>query len=724
MSSPFPGSRFRRPLEVAPGLRRRWYDWLRGSPGGLLPLALFVGAGAGAGAVAFRYLIEFFTRMFTGTADFSAAGTLSHRATSPHFPGLGIFFVIVVPVIGGLMYGPLVDRFAKEARGHGVPEVMLAIADRGGRIPPAVAVIKSLASALCIGSGGSVGREGPIVQIGSALGSTIGQALRVPDTRLRLLVACGAAGGISATFNAPIAGVFFALELILRDFETESFGVVVLASVTADVIGRAAFGTTPFLQLPGFHIVSPIEYLFYALLGVVAAVVGVAFIRVLYGMEDVFDRLWRWPEWLRPGVGGVLLGLLLLAVPQLYGVGYPVLENGVRGKYVVWLLVLLLAGKMVATSLTIGIGGSGGVFAPSLFIGAMLGAAYGIGLNHLLPGSTGPAGAYGLVGMGAVFAGAARAPITAVLIIFELTGDYTIILPLMAAIVLATGTSNVLSGETIYTLKLRRRGIDLMRGRAANIMELITVSEAMQPVPPSLPQDVPLNVIIERFAETERDALPVVDSVGRYRGTVISREVEESARDNDLDVTAGALARSVATLAPGQSLEEALAQLVRNERSGLPVVSPDGRQILGWLTHRDVLRAYNDRLGTSVQQASRAPVPPPAPQPSAVTSAPVPGPTTAPSVQRSLTQLQGYRIVDLELNEDAPPVGQTVAEIAWPESSLLIAVRRDGQPFTATEETTLAKGDRLTLLVPAEHVESIVEDIRSRPPDAAEPDRT
>ena len=200
---------------------------------------------------------------------------------------------------------------------------MLAVDRRGGRMRPQVPIVKSLASALCIGSGGSVGREGPIVQIGSALGSVLGQFVRVTESRLRLLVACGAAAGISATFNAPIAGVFFALELILRDFDTESFGFVVLSSVTADAIGRAAFGSHPFLTLPGFTFTSPLELVLYAGLGVLAVGVGVTFIRVLYAGEDLADRLWRGPSWLRPAAGGILLGLLLLAVPQMYGVGYP-----------------------------------------------------------------------------------------------------------------------------------------------------------------------------------------------------------------------------------------------------------------------------------------------------------------------------------------------------------------------------------------------------------------
>jgi CIC family chloride channel protein len=459
----------------------RGFDWLRGTPTGLVALALVVGAGAGLGAVAFRYLILWFTRLFSGHDDYSSAG----RAVNHWVPWLGILFVLAAPVVGGAIYGPVVQRFAREARGHGVPEVMLAVAERGGRIAPQVAVVKALASALCIGSGGSVGREGPIVQIGSALGSSLGQLVRLPEKRLRLLVACGAAGGISATFNAPIAGVFFAMELILGDFGVESFGAVVLASVTAAVIGRAAFGDQPFLHLPAFHLTSPAEFGAYAVLGLAAAVVGIAFVKVLYGIEDLADKLWRGPEWLRPAAGGLLLGGLLLALPQMYGVGYPVLSGAVDGRYVLWFLLVLLVGKMVATSLTIAVGGSGGVFAPSLFLGAMAGTAFGTVGHAALPGIIGSAGAYGIVGMGAVFAATSRAPITAVLIIFELTGDYSIILPLMTAVVVATAVSRKLSPDTIYTLKLRRRGIDLQRGRSASLLETLTVAAAMRPVPPA-----------------------------------------------------------------------------------------------------------------------------------------------------------------------------------------------------------------------------------------------
>jgi CIC family chloride channel protein len=674
---------------MSEGLLRRGHEWLRATPTGLVALALAVGAGAGLGAIVFRYLILAFTYAFSGHRDYSGAG----HAAYGH--GIGFWFVVLAPVAGGLLYGPLIYFFAREARGHGVPEVMLAVAERGGRIRPQVAVVKSIASALCIGSGGSVGREGPIVQIGSALGSTLGQITRVPESRLRILVACGAAGGISATFNAPIAGVFFGLELILRDFEAESFGVVVLSSFVADIIGRAAFGSHPFLALPGFQLHSTIEYPLYAGLGLLAAFVGVGFIRVLYGMEDLADRIWRGPEWLRPAAGGVLLGLVLLVLPQLYGVGYPPLEHAIRSDYGVWLLLALLVGKVLATSLTISIGGSGGVFAPSLFMGAMLGSAYGIGVHHLLPGSTGPVGAYGIVGMGAVFAGAARAPITAVIIIFELTGDYRIILPLMFAIALAAGVSNHLSRDTIYTLKLRRRGIDIMRGRGANLMQLLGVAEAMQPLPLALDLGTPLNEVIARLGDAPTDGLPVVDDDGTYRGTVTSQEVEHAMRENALDATADDLAQDLSALRTEQTLEEALGALLR-ARSGLPVVGGEDGQPVGWLTHLDVLRAYNTRLEQGIDHA-QAPV---------RTRGPAPRRTSG-----ALARLRGYRIVDLDLSAVQPPVGRRISDIRWPPRSTVLAIHRGDETFEPGDRDRLERGDRLTVLVPAAAADDLVDTI-------------
>ncbi|MFI7142394.1 chloride channel protein [Streptomyces massasporeus] len=554
-------------------------------------LAVIVGAGAGAGSVVFRWCITAFTHLFSRHADYAA----SPGSDNPHAPWLGAYFVLLAPVLGGLLYGPLVNRFAKEARGHGVPEVMLAVAQRGGRISPKVAVVKTLASALTFGSGGSVGREGPIVQIGSTLGSTLGRITKVTEHRMKLLVACGAAGGIAATFNAPLAEVFFAMELILGTFSTEAFGTTVLASVTASVIGRAAFGDVAFLTLPAFHVDHLAQYGLFALLGVIAAVVGVGFARVLYLIEDACDWSWRGPEWLRPAAGGLALGLVLLALPQMYGVGYPVLEKATAGGYTVGFLLLLLVGKVLATSLTIGSGGSGGVFAPSLFIGAMLGAAYGTGVHQLLPATAGSVGGYALVGMGTVFAGAARAPITAVVILFELTGEYSIILPLMLAIVLATATSQLLSRDTVYTLKLRRRGIDLDGPAPGARIGAQRVGSVMDPLPTPLPASTELPDAADLLSLSGYGALPVVDTEGQYVGVVTARAIAEALteRPDTAPTTVGRLAELPAPVTADQPLAQAVHTLLSAAGTGVPVLdAPQGGPI-GWLSHQSALRAVH-----------------------------------------------------------------------------------------------------------------------------------
>ncbi|GAA4388024.1 chloride channel protein [Tsukamurella soli] len=564
--------------------------WIRESPAAIVPLALFVGSGTGLGAIAFRWLITAATRLFTGVSDYSAVG----RVGNPYLPSLGVWFVLVVPVIAGAVYGPLVYRFAPEARGHGVPEVMYAVAERGGRIAPQVSVVKALASALCIGGGGSVGREGPIVQIGSALGSTVGRLTRLGTPRMRMLVACGASGGIAATFNAPLAGTFFAMELILRDFTAESFGAVVLSSVTASVVGRSVLGDHPFLTLPPFSVRHPAEYLLFLLLGAVVGAIGVCFSKVLYLIEDVCDWAWRGPEWLRPAVGGILLGALLLALPQMYGVGYPVLESAVEGHYMIGMLALLLVGKMVATSLTIGIGGSGGVFAPTLFIGAMAGTAFGDVVHDLLPSMTAAPGAYGLIGMGAALAGATRAPITAVVILFEITGEYTIILPLMAAVALAAGVSHLLSRDTIYTLKLLRRGVDIDRPRAGAALTGLTAGQISSPVPPPLPATTDMAHAAQALSHSPLGMLPVVDACGEYTGCVTARSVAEALSDPANDTaTVGALAELPPTVTDDEHVADVLRRLADHPGTGLPVFDHDRTRLTGWISHEAVLAAIH-----------------------------------------------------------------------------------------------------------------------------------
>ena len=493
--------------------------------------------------------------------------------------------------------GTLVDRNLRDDRadvppaacGHGVPEVMVAVARNGGRIRPQVAVVKAIASALCIAGGGSVGREGPIVQIGSALGSSLAQAFKLDEQRIKLLVACGAAGGIAATFNAPLAGVFFAMEIILRRFETEAFGMVVLSSVTASVIGRGILGDDPFLSLPTFHIDHLVQYPLFAALGLIAGLVGVAFSRILYAIEDVCDWVWRGPEWARPAAGGLLLGALLLLLPQMYGVGYPDLGKAVAGGYGIAFLLALLVGKIIACSLTIGIGGSGGVVAPSLFCGAMGGAAFGEIVHAVAPSSGGSVGAYALIGMGAVFAGAARAPITAVVILFELTGEYSIILPLMLAIVLATGISHLVSLDTVYTRKLLRRGIDIDEPANATLRRQ-SVKAFMVTPPEPLTAELDLHQAAARFGSSQNTHLPVTGDDGTYLGTLAAHDVMNALATAD-PASVRALIRRADPVTEHSPLGDALDQLDRGA-GAVPVIDSAGT-VTGWLRHRDLLTALS-----------------------------------------------------------------------------------------------------------------------------------
>ena len=443
-------------------------------------IAVLVGAGSGLGAVAFRYLIYFFTWLATGHVQFGQDGYVG----SSHLPWLGLGFFVVIPVIGGIIYGPLIYRYAREARGHGVPEVMIAVAENGGRIRPQVSVVKALASALCIGAGGSVGREGPIVQIGSALASGLGQWVRMPENRMRILVACGAGGGIAATFNAPITGVFFGVEIILRELSADALFTVMLSAMIADAVAIPFLGNRPFLSgFPsGIALHHPRNYLLVAALAVVAALIGLTFKTVVYKMEDLWDIAWKnRPEWARPAIGGIVLGLVLLALPQMYGVGYPVMDKAIAGNYVLWFLIVLAAGKIIACSLTLGIGGSGGVFAPSLFIGVTSGMAFGEIADHLLGPGAGQPALYAVVAMGAVFTSAARAPLTSLASVVEMTGDFTLTLPVMLAVAIATATSRALSYGTIYTAKLLRRGQDIDRAAPWRAFGDLKAADVMRP---------------------------------------------------------------------------------------------------------------------------------------------------------------------------------------------------------------------------------------------------
>ncbi len=635
----------------------------------LVGIALIVGIGAGFGAVLFRWLINSFQ-------------TLAFGGGQQVFRFLGRYYVILIPAIGGLFVGPLVYFLAREAKGHGVPEVMEAVALRGGRIRPIVAIVKSLASSICIGSGGSVGREGPIVQIGSALGSTVGQVLRMSDDRIRTLVACGAAGGIAATFNAPVAGVLFALEIILGEFAVGHFSMVVIASVTASVVARIFLGDTPAFMVPEYTLKTLWELLLYVGLGIIAAPAGVLFMKTLYKAEDFFDT-WRFPEYLKPAIGGLGVGAIGLLTPQVFGVGYEGIEKVLHNEMGLGMAAILLIAKLVATSLTLGSGGSGGVFAPSLFMGAMLGGSFGMVVHNWLPDATALPGAYALVGMAAVFAAAARAPITAIIILFEMTGDYRIILPLMLSTVIATLLAQRLERESIYTLKLTRRGIRLSHGRDIDVMQGITVAEVMTTDPDTVPADMTISDLAEAFARTHHHGFPVLDAQGELYGVVTLQDLERAATNplaSELRVR-DICTREVVVAYPDEPVWAALRRMGVRDIGRLPVVDRGNpKRLLGVIRRSDIIRAYNIAIARRVELQHRMD-------------------------RLRLGRVTGTEFVEAEVTPGSPAAGRQIRELSLPHECLIVSIRRGPGLVIPHGDTVLQPGDRVLSLVDVECAE-------------------
>jgi len=550
-------------------------------------VSLLIGLLGGLGAVGFRECIKLLQRI----AWHASAPSLAYLEQLP------AWWKILAPATGGLVVGLIIVRFAREAKGHGVPEVMESVALRGGRIRPRVVLAKLFASGVCIASGGSVGREGPIVQIGSAIGSTIGQWLNVGERRLRTLVGCGAAAGIAGTFNAPVAGALFAVEIILGDFGVSQFSPIVISSVVATVVSRHFLGDFPAFDVHPYSLVSPAELVAYAVLGILAGLVALLFIRVLYGFEDLFDRV-PLSVPLRAVVGGALIGAIALRFPHVLGVGYEAINLALGGELVWTLLLVLALVKILAVSITIGSGGSGGVFAPSLFIGGMLGGAVGTVVHSLWPGSTAGAGAYALVGMGAVVAAGTHAPITAIVIIFELTSDYKIILPLMISCIIATLLTTRLQEASIYTLKLLRRGVDIRDGRTANLLAQHQVRDVMRVEFATVPPEEGLMLVLARFIERPGEALFVTDPDRRLLGVITTDDIRPLMADPGLVaelVIAGDMMREVGF--PVFELDDPLDGAMHRfgtYRFQSPVVE-DGH-VVGSIWPQDVIERYNAEL--------------------------------------------------------------------------------------------------------------------------------
>jgi CIC family chloride channel protein len=557
-----------------------------------LMFSVLVGSGGGFGAVFFRWLILQFKNLFF-TKGQDLLGFLGHS------------YIILIPAIGGLIVGPLIYFFAREAKGHGVPEVINAMITNSGKIRPRVTVVKTLASSICIGSGGSAGREGPIIQIGSALGSSIGQLFNLTEDKTKTLVACGAAAGIAATFNAPLGGIFFALEVILREYGLRNFSSVVLSSVTATVISRSFLGDNPTFQTPSFQLYSILDIPYYLVFSLFTAAAAWLFIKVLYKSEDIFNSI-KMPEYLKPALGGLTIGIIGLWFPQVFGVGYEVIESTIYGGIGLTVIIALVFLKIIATSITLGSGGSGGIFAPSLFIGALMGEAFGRVVSIIFPATVIPPGAFALVGMAAVFAGAAHAPISAILLLFEMTGNYQILPPLMITCVISVILVRRVSKASIYTLKLLRRGIDVDKFVELDLMDSITVSEAMIKDVISVKETDTVRNVGLTIKNTNHRGFPVLSEQGKLTGMVTREDINGALKTGDAEQKVGKIMTThLIVCFPNESLKTALHKMAKGNIGRIPVVERANRgHLIGIMTRKSLINGYNYALDHYKEKSS------------------------------------------------------------------------------------------------------------------------
>ena len=554
----------------------------------MLILSFIVGALGGLGAVLFKLLIFSLEDLFWRTPDMSYESLMS----------VAWFHRLLMPMVGGLIVGPLIYHFAREARGHGVPEVMIAVITKNSVIRPIVVIVKSLASALSISTGGSVGREGPIVQIGAAIASTVGQLLHLRAVQLKTLVGCGVAAGIAATFNAPVAGAIFSLELIVSDFGLTAFTPILVSAVAATAVSRHFHANiVEFTSLPDLFMVSSWEFIFYLILGLIAGVIGFSFTKGLYAADDLFEKT-KLPQWSRPLFGGLIVGIIAIFYPHIMGVGYESIRDLFDGNIVFKTMLLLVFLKIFATSITIGSGGSGGIFAPSLFAGAMLGGAFGTIVNNLFPEITAPMGAYALVGMAAVNSACTLAPLSAIIILFELTGEYGIILPLMFTVVLATFISRKLSAESIYTEKLRRRGIMAHHGEDLNILRVISIKDILRHDEVSLSENAKFDELVRLALETRRNNVFTVDDKFKYSGAIQLLDLKYVLSDpKQLSLVHHIIdfKQDLQPVVINQTLDTVVDLFAQTGFDRLPVINSQGH-LVGSIVMGDIMRRYNQEV--------------------------------------------------------------------------------------------------------------------------------
>ncbi|MBL8133506.1 MAG: chloride channel protein [Anaerolineae bacterium] len=641
----------------------------------LFILAVAVGLATGAGIWLFQLGIDLAHHLFQEM--------LARDLLGPVLGGAGI--VVTLTLVGALV-GAIMARFIGEERHHGVAGVMESVAFGGGRLRYARMPVKALASMLSIGGGASVGPEDPSVQIGANLGSFLAQRLHLTPERVRLLVAAGGASAIAAAFGAPIAGVFFALEVLLNgEFQTSSFGLVVLSAVVSTVFmqsvgeGEAEFGA---LQV---SLGSVAEIPIYALLGLAVAPAAALFIRAVYWQHDLWHRLHdRLPRPARTALAGALVGIAALFLPQIMGAGRETMSevlNTMGNSYTVPLLLLLAGAKLLMTSVSIAGGFVGGLFAPSLFIGTMLGGAFGRLAHDLLPnaGLSDPQ-AFAIAGMAAAMSGVIRAPITAILMVFELTNDYRLILPIMLAAVVCLFVADRLAPlGGVYAYGLARKGVFIKQGRDIDVLGDLNVLDAMMTPAPCIHSSRSLVDLRDALRASGVHGMCVVDDRGMLTGVVTLSDLQAAYDSGRREGKVADIAvRDVATTTPDETLWEAVRRMGQRDVGRLPVLeSPAVRRPIGILRRSDVMRAYNRAISRRIEEQHNA-------------------------ERLRLHTLTGAHVVDLLVRPGAPVAGKQVKEVKWPAESSLAAIRRGEKLIVPHGSTEIRLWDTLTLVTAPE----------------------
>lgn len=633
--------------------------------GRFLFVSALVGVGVGLGAVALVLLLEAIAHL--------TAGLRIHDGS--------VWILLTVPG-GFLLAWWLARSFAREIAGDGVPEAAAALVVTGGHIRKRVFSLKIIATALTVGSGGSAGREGPIVHIGGSVGSVISRWFRFGEDQVRSLVAAGAGAGVGAAFNAPIAGMLFALEVILGSFATRHMSAIVIASVTAAVTSRTLVGEELAIQAGRYQMGNPMELFAYAAMALAIVVIGVMFLRLLDAIEKFGSEHNARLGFLRPVGAGLLVAALIMIEPRLFGTGQEVtnaLLNAERlsavtgeGEIFWWVLILLAVGKGVATSLTISSGASGGAFMPSLFMGAAVGTAFARIFEPVFAFELEP-GAFAVVGMAAMFAVVARAPLTAILIVFEVTGarDYGLILPLMLTAVLGTFLADRLSPDSVYTLALKRKGIRIRPTGDVDLLDTIAVERVMRlPGYVARPEET-LEAAAASLARHRSHGTAVVGDSGLV-GIITVTDINRSEEDHSTVTVEEVMTPRPVTVVPSSPVSQALERMAVLGVGRLPVVDEhDPNTLVGLFRREDAVRAYHEALGSSTDA----------------------GLERARLAQR-VDPGAGY--YDFRIPPGSMADGRKVGEVSWPEGSTLVSVRRDRRVLVPDGSTVLEAGDVVT----------------------------